>query len=89
MASATPDIAEELFSLGVDAITTGDHLWDSGRKLWNLLQNEKRLLRPLNYPMDGTVGKGSVVLKIRDLPPVAVMNAQGRTFMPVLENLPS
>ncbi len=80
----TPDIAEELFSLGVDAITTGDHLWDQ-KEVVDLLQNEKRLLRPLNYP-DGTVGKGSVVLKIRDLPPVAVMNAQGRTFMPVLEN---
>ena len=80
----TPDIAEELFSLGVDAITTGDHLWDQ-KEVVELLQNEKRLLRPLNYP-PGTMGKGSVVLKIRDLPPMAVMNAQGRTFMPVLEN---
>ena len=80
-----PDIAEQLFSCGVDAITTGDHLWDQ-KEVLELLQNEPRFLRPLNYP-SGTPGKGSTILKIRDLPPVAVMNAQGRTFMqPPLDN---
>jgi metallophosphoesterase (TIGR00282 family) len=81
----TPDIAAELFSYGVDAITTGDHLWDQ-KEVMELLQNEKRFLRPLNYP-PGTPGKGSTILKIRDLPLVAVMNVQGRTFMqPPLDN---
>jgi metallophosphoesterase (TIGR00282 family) len=80
----TPDIAEELFGYGVDAITTGDHLWDQ-KEVMELLQKEERFLRPLNYP-SGTPGKGSTILKIRDLPPVAVMNMQGRTFMPPLEN---
>ena len=81
----TPDIASELFDLGVDAITTGDHLWDQ-REVVELLHNEKRFLRPLNYPA-GTPGNGSTVLRIRNLPPVAVMNAQGRTFIqPALEN---
>jgi 2',3'-cyclic-nucleotide 2'-phosphodiesterase len=70
---------------GVDAITTGDHLWDQ-KEVMELLQKEKRFLRPLNYP-PGTPGRGSTILKIRDLPPVAVMNVQGRTFMqPPLEN---
>ena len=81
----TPDIAEELFGYGVDAITTGDHLWDQ-KEVMELLQNEPRFLRPLNYPA-GTPGKGSTLLKIRNLPPVAVMNVQGRTFMqPPLDN---
>jgi metallophosphoesterase (TIGR00282 family) len=81
----TPDIAAELFSCGVDAITTGDHLWDQ-KEVMELLLNEKRFLRPLNYP-PGTPGKGSAIFKIRDLPPFAVMNAQGRTFMqPPLDN---
>ena len=81
----TPEIAEELFGYGVDAITTGDHLWDQ-KEVMELLQNEPRFLRPLNYP-PGTLGKGSAILKIRDLPPVAVMNVQGRTFMqPPLDN---
>lgn len=80
----TPDLAAELFGYGVDAITTGDHLWDQ-KEVLELLQNEPRFLRPLNYP-PGTPGRGSAIFKIRDLPPVAVMNAQGRTFMPPLEN---
>jgi hypothetical protein len=80
----TPDIATDLFSYGIDAITTGDHLWDQ-KEVMELLQNEPRFLRPLNYP-PGTPGRGSAVLKIRDLPPLAVMNAQGRTFMPPMEN---
>lgn len=80
----TPDIAADLYSYGVDAITTGDHLWDQ-KEVIELLQNEPRFLRPLNYP-SGTPGRGSTLLKIRNLPPVAVMNAQGRTFMPPLEN---
>jgi 2',3'-cyclic-nucleotide 2'-phosphodiesterase len=81
----TPDIAAELFGYGVNAITTGDHLWDQ-KEVLELLQNEPRFLRPLNYP-PGTPGKGSTILKIRDLPPVAVMNVQGRTFMqPPLDN---
>jgi len=62
----------------------GDHLWDQ-KEVLELLQNEPRFVRPLNYPA-GTPGRGSTVLKIRDLPPVAVMNAQGRTFMAPLEN---
>jgi len=81
----TPDIAQELFGYGVHAITMGDHLWDQ-KEVMELLQNEPRFVRPLNYP-SGTPGKGSALLKVRDLPPVAVMQAQGRTFMqPPLEN---
>ena len=81
----TPDLAEELYAAGVNVITTGDHLWDQ-KEVIELLQSESRFLRPLNYP-PGTPGKGSGIFKVRDLPPFAVMNAQGRTFiMPVLEN---
>lgn len=81
----TPKTAAEIFAAGVDVITSGDHLWDQ-KEVMELLQNEPRFLRPLNYP-PGTPGKGSTILKIRDLPPVAVMNVQGRTFMqPPLDN---
>jgi metallophosphoesterase (TIGR00282 family) len=87
----TPKIAEEIFAAGVDAITCGDHLWDQ-KEVIELLQNEKRFLRPLNYPA-GTPGQGSAVfetqnskLKTQDCPPVAVLNLQGRTFMADLEN---
>ena len=52
----TPKIAEEIFSAGVDVITTGDHLWDQ-KEVMELLENEKRFLRPLNYPA-ATPGRG-------------------------------
>lgn len=87
----TPKTALEIFSAGVDVITSGDHLWDQ-KEVMELLQNEKRFLRPLNYP-PGTPGQGSGVFEIRILGTerrnpvsVAVLNAQGRTFMPALEN---
>ncbi len=80
----TPKTAEEIFSAGVDVITSGDHLWDQ-KEVVELLCNEPRFVRPLNYPA-GTIGQGSVVIQKGSLPPVAVLNLQGRTFMPVLEN---
>jgi len=122
----TPKTAEEIFSAGVDVITSGDHLWDQ-KEVTVLLENEKRFLRPLNYP-PGTPGQGSTIIQIdlkrwgettgepeveasrrddrtaqravpavisaredarptgKEVLSVAVLNLQGRTFMPVLEN---
>jgi metallophosphoesterase (TIGR00282 family) len=81
----TPKTAEEIFSAGVDVITSGDHLWDQ-KEVMELLGNEKRFLRPLNYP-PGTPGQGSGIFEVQNLKfKIAVMNVQGRTFMPPLEN---
>jgi metallophosphoesterase (TIGR00282 family) len=80
----TPPIAGELFSAGVDVITSGDHLWDQ-KSVSELLYSEPRFLRPLNYP-PGVPGRGANIFQVRNLPPVGVMNAQGRTFMPPMEN---
>jgi metallophosphoesterase (TIGR00282 family) len=80
----TPQTAEELFTSGVDIITCGDHLWDQ-KDVIQLLDNEPRFVRPLNYPPD-TPGQGSVLFNRVGRPPVAIINLQGRTFMPPLEN---
>lgn len=80
----TVKTAEEIFSAGVDVITCGDHLWDQ-KEVIQLLENEKRFVRPANYP-PGTPGQGSVVFAKEGLPPVGVLNLQGRTFMAALEN---
>ena len=81
----TPKTAEEIFSAGVDVITSGDHLWDQ-KEVIELLANEKRFLRPFNYPA-GVPGRGSGVFEIRSLVSIAVLNMQGRTFMqPPLDN---
>ncbi len=87
----TPKTAEEIFSAGVDVITSGDHLWDQ-KEVMELLASEKRFLRPLNYPPE-TPGHGSGVFEVKSSKSrvqgplfLAVLNAQGRTFMPPLEN---
>ncbi|MGA3180312.1 MAG: TIGR00282 family metallophosphoesterase [Verrucomicrobiota bacterium] len=83
-AGITVNTANEIFAAGVDVMTTGDHLWDQ-REVTMLLQTEPRFLRPLNYPA-GVIGRGSTVCHSEAHPPVAVVNLQGRTFMPPLEN---
>jgi metallophosphoesterase (TIGR00282 family) len=80
----TPKIAIDLLRAGAAVITTGDHVWDQ-QDIVPYFPTEPRLLRPINYP-DGTPGNGSVVLECAK-GRVAVMQAQGRTFMqPALEN---
>lgn len=80
----TPATAEELFASGVDIITSGDHLWDQ-KEVMQLLDGEARFVRPLNYPA-GTPGRGSTLVRRDGYPTVAVVNAQGRTFMAPIEN---
>jgi 2',3'-cyclic-nucleotide 2'-phosphodiesterase len=80
----TAGTAQELFDAGVDVITTGDHVWDQ-REVMGYLLTAERVLRPINYPT-GTVGHGSTIFRNGSAPPVAVVNVQGRTFMPPIEN---
>ncbi len=79
-----PRTAAEIFAAGVDVMTTGDHLWDQ-KEVTVLLEQEPRFLRPLNYPA-GTPGQGSRVYRLEGMPAFAVLNLQGRIFMPELDN---
>jgi 2',3'-cyclic-nucleotide 2'-phosphodiesterase len=80
----TQNTAAEIFSAGVDIITSGDHVWDQ-KEIYALMENESRFLRPVNYPPN-TPGQGSTFFQREGRPPVAIINIQGRTFMPDLEN---
>jgi 2',3'-cyclic-nucleotide 2'-phosphodiesterase len=80
----TVKTAEEIFSGGVDIITCGDHLWDQ-KEVVELLRNEPRFVRPSNYP-PGTLGQGSTVFQRPGGAAVAILNLQGRTFMPPLDD---
>ena len=83
----TPQIAEELFELGIDVITTGNHVWDK-REIIDYMNsangNEaslaRRILRPANYPT-GTPGFGWYQGRTRSGVDYAVINLQGRVFM--------
>ena len=83
-AGITPATAGDLFAAGVDVITCGDHLWDQ-KEVLMLLESEPRFVRPGNYPA-GTPGRGAAVFSPAGLPPIGVMNVQGRVFMAELEN---
>ena len=75
----TPAIAEDLFALGLDVLTSGNHVWDK-RELYDYLNRQPRLLRPANYPE--APGHGLVTVKARNGVECAVINLQGRTYMP-------
>ena len=45
----TPDIAGKFFDMGVDVLTTGNHVWDK-KEIFGYLEREPRILRPINYP---------------------------------------
>ena len=80
----TSATAKEMFDAGVDIITSGDHLWDQ-KEVTLLLKSEPRFVRPINYP-EGTEGRGVAIFTSSAGWKFAVLNAQGRTFMPPLEN---
>ena len=80
----TGKITIDLLRAGASVVTTGDHVWDQ-KDVFQFLNLEPRLLRPINYPA-GAPGNGFIVL---DTPKgkVATINVQCRTFMqPILEN---
>lgn len=79
----TPTIADEFFALDVDVITTGNHVWAQS-SIAGYLPNNDRLLRPDNYPA-GAPGAGVTITRSRRGVPVAVINLQGRVFMPDID----
>jgi len=82
----TPALAEELFELNIDVITTGNHVWDK-REILDYFQMvegnghgpARRVLRPANYPAD-MPGWGLYQGQKAKVP-YAVINLQGRVFM--------
>lgn len=78
----TEKIAEELFSYGIDLLTTGNHVWK--REFMPYLQKTEKVIRPANYG-PGAPGKGwSIITK--ESHKLAVINLEGRIFMRPLEN---
>ena len=75
----TVDVADELFALGIDVLTTGNHIWDK-RDVFDILDHEERLLRPANYP-DGAPGRGAGVYRTAGGVAVGILNLEGRVFM--------
>jgi 2',3'-cyclic-nucleotide 2'-phosphodiesterase len=75
----TKDIGDTLRELGVDVMTSGNHIWDKKEAI-DYIATEPRLLRPANYPA-GVPGRGSCLAQTGDGRAVGVINVMGRVFM--------
>ena len=80
----TDKICAELYAAGVDAITTGNHVWDR-REIIAYIPSDPRLLRPANFPR-GTPGRGSHVYRLADGRRVFLANLMARLFMDALDD---
>ncbi len=85
----TPDRANEFFALGVDVITTGNHVWDL-KQIVPFLDSSHRIIRPGNYPESArfpTPGKGATIVVSKSQPPLTlgVVQVMGRVFMDALD----
>ncbi len=81
----TVKLAQDFYALGVDVLTTGNHIWKQ-KELVTSIGNEPRILRPLNYP-EGTPGKGFYIHALSDGRKIMVVNVMARLFMePVLDD---
>ena len=75
----TKKIAQSLFDLGIDVITSGNHIWHR-EKFFPMLDEHPYILRPLNYPPN-CPGHGSCIINVGENYKVGVINLQGRSFM--------
>ena len=81
----TASTADAMIRAGVDAITSGNHIWDK-REMYAQLEHDERILRPHNYGTEGVPGRGWGIFHAPDGTEVTVLNFQGRTYMTPIEN---
>ena len=79
----TRKISNQLFSYGIDIITSGNHIW-SNKDILSALDTDGRILRPANYP-DGVKGIGSTTFKSKKGYIIGIINLMGRIFMKPLD----
>lgn len=82
----TEKIARELFDMGVDCLTLGNHSWDQ-REALTYIDREPRLLRPVNYPrLSHAPGRGANLFNTASGQSVLVVSALGRVHMDSLDD---
>ena len=80
----TKKICNDLYSCGVDVITSGNHIWDQ-KEIIEHIESDKRLLRPCNYPT-GTPGLGYGAFELKNGSTVVVINVMCRLFMDIIDD---
>ena len=79
----TREVAESILDIGVDVMTSGNHIWDKKEAL-KYIELEPRLIRPANYP--DAPGSGHYVAQTAGGVAIGVINLMGRVFMNPLDN---
>lgn len=79
----TEKIYRGFLEVGAQAVTLGNHTWDN-REIFEFIDEAKYLVRPANFP-ENNPGKGIVYIKLNQFE-VAVINLQGRTFLPAIDD---
>ena len=79
-AGVVPKVGDEILNAGVDVMTSGNHIFDK-KEVIGYIENQPRLLRPANYAPDAP-GRGLWLGSTASGTQVAVINIQGRVFMP-------
>ena len=80
----TPKICEEFYELGVNVITTGNHIWDQ-KEIIPYITKDNKLLRPINFPPQ-VPGQGMVINEDSMGRKVLVINVMARLFMDPLND---
>ncbi|MDQ0253639.1 metallophosphoesterase (TIGR00282 family) [Evansella vedderi] len=78
----TDKVYYEIRETGADIITLGNHAWDK-KEIFDFIDKTDELVRPANFP-EGTPGVGYVIKKVGSQK-IAVINGQGRAFMPAID----
>ncbi|EGL81911.1 Conserved hypothetical protein CHP00282 [Caldalkalibacillus thermarum TA2.A1] len=78
----TEKIAKQLFEVGAQVITLGNHTWDQ-KDTGDFLEQATNVIRPANFP-EGAPGRGYTILNVNQHK-IAVINLQGRTFLPAID----
>ncbi|MBW2278180.1 MAG: YmdB family metallophosphoesterase [Deltaproteobacteria bacterium] len=80
----TPELADDLFKLGAQVLTTGNHVWRH-REIRKYIDREPRLLRPANFP-SRQPGRGAGIFDCRSGARVGVINLIGQVYMSPADN---
>ena len=80
----TESICNELYSYGVNVITTGNHLWDQ-KEITNYIDKDQNLLKPYNFA-EGSPGLGFNIYELENKEKIAVINIMGNLFMRSCDN---
>ncbi len=80
----TRELGEQLFSYGIEVMTSGNHIWDK-KEVLDYIPREPRLLRPANFPA-GAPGSGTYLATAANGVKVGVVNVMGRVFMTSIDD---